>query len=84
MIGAIAGDILGSVHEGWNNKATDLPLFRSHCRSTDDTVLTVAVMESYAVVPLRLVQYSPDRFNPVTNRLRAQGVSLLKLIMELT
>lgn len=45
MIGAIAGDIIGSVYE-WNNcKRTDFPLFDPFCRFTDDTVLTVAVAD---------------------------------------
>lgn len=43
MIGAIAGDIIGSVHEGAGTKTKDFPLFDKDCRFTDDTVLTVAV-----------------------------------------
>ena len=43
MIGAICGDIIGSVHEGAGTKTKDFPLFVEHCRFTDDTVLTVAV-----------------------------------------
>lgn len=43
MIGAIAGDIIGSVHEGAGTKSKDFPLFDEYCRFTDDTVLTVAV-----------------------------------------
>jgi ADP-ribosylglycohydrolase len=45
MLGAIAGDIVGSVYEGNRNqiKHADFPLFRQHSRFTDDTVLTVAV-----------------------------------------
>jgi ADP-ribosylglycohydrolase len=46
MIGAIAGDIIGSVYEHHNIKTTDFPLFRPDCRFTDDTVLTVAVAAS--------------------------------------
>ena len=46
MLGAIAGDIIGSVYE-WNNiKTTDFPLFSPDCFFTDDTVLTVALAES--------------------------------------
>lgn len=45
MIGAIAGDIIGSVHEGAGTKTKDFPLFDEECRFTDDTVLTVAVAE---------------------------------------
>lgn len=43
MIGAIAGDIIGSVYEGRPVKKKDFPLFHSACCFTDDTVLTVAV-----------------------------------------
>ena len=43
MIGAIAGDVIGSVHEGSGTKTKDFPLFDEFCRFTDDTVLTLAV-----------------------------------------
>jgi len=46
MLGAIAGDIIGSVHEYSGTKTTDFPLFDADCRFTDDTVLTVAVADS--------------------------------------
>jgi ADP-ribosylglycohydrolase len=42
MIGVIAGDIIGSVHEYNAPKTTDFPLFDEGSRFTDDTVLTVA------------------------------------------
>lgn len=46
MIGAIIGDIVGSVYE-WNNiKTKEFPLFRKDCFFTDDTVMTVAVAEA--------------------------------------
>jgi ADP-ribosylglycohydrolase len=45
MIGAIAGDIIGSVYEWDNIKTTDFPLFSSGSFFTDDTVLTVAVAD---------------------------------------
>ncbi len=45
MIGAIAGDIIGSVYVWDNIKTTDFPLFSSDCFFTDDTVLTVAVAD---------------------------------------
>ena len=45
MLGAIVGDIVGSVYE-WNNiKSKDFPLFRDDCHFTDDTVMTCAVAE---------------------------------------
>lgn len=43
MIGAIAGDVIGSVHEGSLPKRKDFALFLPGSRFTDDTVLTVAV-----------------------------------------
>jgi ADP-ribosylglycohydrolase len=45
MLGAIAGDIIGSVHEAAGTKTTEFPLFVEESRFTDDTVLTVAVAE---------------------------------------
>ncbi len=42
MLGAIAGDVIGSVYERHVHKSTDFPLFAQRCRFTDDTVLTVA------------------------------------------
>ena len=46
MIGAIAGDIIGSVFEGDNIKTTDFPLFSKYSRYTDDTVHTIALADS--------------------------------------
>ena len=43
MIGAISGDVIGSVHEGAPAKAKGFPLFVPGSTFTDDTVLTVAV-----------------------------------------
>ena len=43
MIGAIAGDIIGSIYEHHPIKTRDFPLFDPQCHFTDDTVLTVAV-----------------------------------------
>jgi ADP-ribosylglycohydrolase len=45
MLGAIAGDVIGSVHEHIGTKSTDFDLFTTGCRFTDDTVLTVAVAD---------------------------------------
>ena len=46
MLGAIIGDVVGSVYE-WNNiKTKDFPLFRKDCFFTDDTVMTCAVAEA--------------------------------------
>jgi ADP-ribosylglycohydrolase len=42
MLGAIAGDIIGSRFEGGVIKRKDFTLIHPHCRFTDDTVLTLA------------------------------------------
>ena len=46
MIGAIAGDIIGSVFEHHPVKTTRFPLFSSSSRFTDDTVLSVAIADA--------------------------------------
>lgn len=46
MLGAIAGDVIGSVYERGNVKTTQFPLFVPGSRFTDDTVCTVALADS--------------------------------------
>lgn len=46
MLGAIVGDIVGSIYERRNIKTKDFPLFGSRCSFTDDTVMTCAVAEA--------------------------------------
>lgn len=46
MMGAIVGDIVGSVYEWHNIKTKKFPLFRDDCFFTDDTVMTCAVAEA--------------------------------------
>ena len=45
MIGAIAGDIIGSAYEFHPTKDVDFTLFTNNSRLTDDTVMTIAVAE---------------------------------------
>ena len=67
MIGAIAGDIIGSVYEWHNIKTKKFPLFSDHCFFTDDTVLTVALADSiltgisYADNLKTFYRWYPDR-----------------------
>jgi ADP-ribosylglycohydrolase len=67
MLGAIAGDIIGSVYESSNIKTKGFPLFTKGCRFTDDTVLTVALAESilsgepYESNLKRFFRWYPDR-----------------------
>lgn len=46
MIGAILGDIVGSIYEFDNVKTKDFELFDERCYFTDDTVLTAAIAEA--------------------------------------
>ncbi|PKN30958.1 MAG: hypothetical protein CVU64_00980 [Deltaproteobacteria bacterium HGW-Deltaproteobacteria-21] len=46
MIGAIAGDIIGSVYEHRPIKTKDFPLFHPRSTFTDDAVLTIAVADA--------------------------------------
>ena len=55
MLGAIAGDIIGSVYENFRTKNKDFRLFTPFSTFTDDTVLTVAVADAI----LRGADYGP-------------------------
>ena len=45
MIGAITGDIVGSIYEHDNIKTKEFPFFGDDCHFTDDTVCTLAVAD---------------------------------------
>ena len=45
MIGAIVGDVVGSVYEFHNVQEKNFPMFMDSSRFTDDTVLTVALAD---------------------------------------
>ncbi|SCA55926.1 ADP-ribosylation/Crystallin J1 (modular protein) [Candidatus Terasakiella magnetica] len=45
LIGAITGDVVGSIYEGYGTKRKDFPLFGHGCRFTDDTICTVAIAD---------------------------------------
>jgi ADP-ribosylglycohydrolase len=55
MLGAIAGDVIGSVFENQPTKTVEFHLFSDRSTFTDDTVLTVAV--AYAI--LNDLEYGP-------------------------
>jgi ADP-ribosylglycohydrolase len=46
MLGAIAGDIIGSAWEASGEKRHDFPLFTEHSRFTDDTAMTIAIAQA--------------------------------------
>ena len=45
MLGAIIGDIVGSVYEWHNIKTKRFPLFSPHCFFTDDSIMTLAIAQ---------------------------------------
>ena len=45
MLGAIAGDVIGSVYEAVPIKTREFPLFGPGCTFTDDSVCTIAIAE---------------------------------------
>ncbi len=67
MLGAIIGDIVGSVYEWDNIKTTNFPFFQAKCFFTDDSVLTVATAKTllsgmgYAEVYQDFAQRYPGR-----------------------
>jgi hypothetical protein len=46
MLGAVIGDISGSIYEFKNHRSKDFPFFGEGANFTDDTVLTVAVADA--------------------------------------
>lgn len=66
MLGAIAGDVIGSIYEFNNIRTKDFPLFSAGCSYTDDTILTVALAEclldggDFAAAMKRYCQRYPD------------------------
>jgi len=46
MLGAIAGDVIGSIYERHPIKTLDFPLFDRYSRFTDDSVLTIAIADA--------------------------------------
>ncbi len=66
MLGALVGDIVGSVYEWHNHRSKIFPLFQPKSSFTDDSVLTVALAETilagadYAVVMRRYGERFPN------------------------
>jgi ADP-ribosylglycohydrolase len=73
MLGAIAGDVIGSVHEFIGTKTTDFPLFDRDSSFTDDTVLAVAPAVAYAFDSLTDVLAEAARSAEVTHN-HAEGI----------
>lgn len=66
LLGAIAGDVIGSVYEYSEQKSLDFPLLSQSSRVTDDSILTLAVADailngrSYMEYIHRYAQNYPD------------------------
>ena len=43
MLGALIGDIAGSIYEWHNHKSKDFPFLQPQCRMTDDSIMTTAI-----------------------------------------
>lgn len=82
MLGAIAGDIIGSRYEHNNIHSKEFPLFDEHCRFTDDTVHTVALADAllsgrpYAALLKEYFRAYPDAGYGARFRQWADGPSL--------
>lgn len=46
LLGAVSGDVIGSVYEFRRQKEYDFPLFSAESKITDDSVLTIAVADA--------------------------------------
>ena len=46
LLGALAGDVIGSVYQFIGQKSADFPLFSEDSQLTDDSVLTLAVADA--------------------------------------
>lgn len=59
LMGAICGDIVGSVYQFDPTKEKDFPLFSNSCEFTDDTVMTLAVAKSLIEVstPIDVLEF---------------------------
>lgn len=60
MLGALIGDIVGSVYEWHNHKSKDFPLFQPDCRMTDDSVMTAALASAVLMGTEDLAQFQAN------------------------
>ena len=82
MLGAIAGDIIGSVYEFESQKTKNFPLFTDQSIFTDDTILTVAVADvlihggTYTAAFKRYYQRYPNPCGGYGARFQAWAASI--------
>jgi ADP-ribosylglycohydrolase len=77
MLGAIIGDIVGSVYEGERVKTTDFALLPRFSRFTDDMVLTVAIADAILQRGLELRTAHRWRYKAIPAPLVDQAMLLL-------
>lgn len=73
MLGAIIGDMVGSVYEFANTKRTDFPFFSERSNYTDDSIMTLAVAEwllidkqhTHATLEKIIVKYAEEYPHPM-------------------
>lgn len=73
MLGAIIGDMVGSVYEFNNTKKIDFPFFSERSTYTDDSIMTVAVAawlisdksHSHSVLENKMVSYAEEYPHPM-------------------
>lgn len=62
MLGAVIGDVVGSIYERNNIKTKDFELFKPTCSFTDDTVMTIAVAKALLVTKEKTAGTVDERF----------------------
>lgn len=74
ILGAIIGDIVGSVYEFNNIKTKDFPLFKKGCFATDDSIMTLAIAkavvesnEEHSDLSCNAVKYMQEIGRPYPN-----------------
>lgn len=77
MLGAIFGDIVGSVYEFRNTKDYNFPLLKDYSRPTDDSYMTLAVckalMEADGKSPEEIREHLIDVMHDIGNRYPRAG-----------
>lgn len=74
LIGAIVGDIVGSIYEFDNHRSKDFPLFGEGCFATDDSIMTIAIAKAviesapeFADLSINAVKYMQEIGRPYPN-----------------
>ena len=63
MLGAIVGDIVGSVYEFSNHRSKEFELFKPQCFATDDSIMTLAIAKA-------VLESAPDHHDLADNAVK--------------